>query len=138
VEVSPYLNFSGNCAEAFRFYERVLGGKITFMQTHGDSPLRDETPTEWHNAVMHVSLAIGDRVVMGSDAPPALYEKPQGFSVSLSFKDKAESERVFHALAEGGRVTMPFQSTFWSAGFGAVVDRFGTPWMINTDMPVVA
>jgi PhnB protein len=135
VEVSPYLNFSGNCAEAFRFYEQALGGKIVMMQTHGESAMRDKTPKEWHDAVLHVRMTIGNQVLMGSDAPPQHFEKPQGFAVSLSLKDKAESERVFNALAEGGRVTMPFQATFWSAGFGGLVDRFGTPWMINTDTP---
>ena len=135
MEVSPYLNFSGNCAEAFRAYEQVLGGKIVMKQTHGESPMRDKTPTEWHNAVLHVRMTVGNQVLMGSDAPSQHFEKPQGFAVSLSFKDKAAVRACVQRAGRGGRVTMPFQSTFWSAGFGGVVDRFGTPWMINTDMP---
>jgi PhnB protein len=134
MEMSPYLNFNGNCAEAFRFYERVLGGSIVMMQTHGESPMRDQTPPEWHSRVLHVRMTVGNAVLMGSDAPPQHQETPQGFSVSLSFSTPAEAERVFNALAHGGRITMPFQATFWSAGFGAVVDQFGTPWMVNTDV----
>jgi PhnB protein len=133
VDLNPYLNFNGNCAEAFRFYEKVLGGKILMLQTHGESPAREHTPKDWHDKVIHVRMAVGDRLLMGSDAPTQHYQTPQGFAVSLSYPDKADSERVFNALAEGGKVSMPFQATFWSAGFGGVTDRFGTPWMINTD-----
>src|SRR4051794_39985639 len=133
MRIAPYLNFSGNCAEAFRFYEQALGGEITFMQTHGDSPMRDQTPADWHDAVMHVSLTVGDQVLMGSDAPPSYYEKPQGFSVSLGMKDPAEAERIYQALAEGGQVKMELQETFWAARFAMLVDRFGTPWIINCE-----
>jgi PhnB protein len=133
MEVSPYLNFGGNCAEAFRFYEGVLGGTILMLQTHGSSPMSDQTPPEWRDKVMHVRMRVGQQLLMGSDAPGQHYEKPQGFAVSLGFTDPAQAERVFAALSAGGRVTMPFQKTFWSPGFGGVVDRFGTPWMINTE-----
>ncbi|MGC4081344.1 MAG: VOC family protein [Vicinamibacterales bacterium] len=133
MEISVYLNFPGTCAEAFRVYERVLGGTILMLQTHGDSPMKDQVPPEWKDAVIHVRMKVGTQLLMGSDAPGAHYEKPQGFAVSLNFRTVEESKRVFDALAEGGRMTMPFASTFWSAGFGGVVDRFGTPWMINTE-----
>ena len=133
MQVHPYLNFQGQCAEAFRFYERVLGGKITFMQTHGDSPMRDETPPDWHDAVMHASLQVGDQVLMGSDAPPPHFEKPQGFSVSVSVEEPADAERIFNELSEGGRVTMPMEKTFWAERFGMCVDRFGTPWMVGAE-----
>jgi PhnB protein len=131
MKINAYLNFSGNCAEAFRFYEQVLGGKITFMQTHGESPMRDQTPPDWHDAVMHVTLEVGDQTLMGSDAPGEYYEKPQGFSVSLGITEAEDAERIFNALAEGGQVRMPLQKTFWAGRFGMLVDRFGTPWIIN-------
>jgi PhnB protein len=70
---------------------------------------------------------------MASDAPPGRFSPQQGFSVSLSMKDPAEGERVFNALAEGGKITMPYQKTFWAAGFGMVTDRFGIPWMVNCE-----
>jgi PhnB protein len=131
MNVSAYLNFDGTCAEAFRMYERVLGGRIETMQTHAESPMRDQTPVGWHDKVIHVSLAVGDSVLMGSDVPPEHYTAPQGFGVTVSVPTTAEAERIFKALADGGRVTMPFEATFWSPGFGMVTDRFGTPWMVN-------
>lgn len=131
MQISPYLNFNGQCAEAFRTYERVLGGKITFMQTHGESPMADQVGPDWQDAVMHVSLQVGDQVIMGSDAPPPHFEKPQGFSVSIVLDDPAEAERIFAGLSEGGQVRMPMQKTFWAERFGMCVDRFGIPWLVN-------
>jgi PhnB protein len=90
-------------------------------------------PSEWRNKILHARLVIGDQVLMGSDAPPEHYQKPQGFSVSIGLKDTAEAERIFHALAEKGTVQMPIQETFWAARFGMLVDQFGTPWMINCE-----
>jgi PhnB protein len=134
VQVHPYLNFDGQCAEAFRFYERVLGGRIEAMMTHGESPIAGEVPSEWHDRVLHARLAVGDQVLMASDSPPEQYQKPQGLYVSLQVEKPADAERIFRALAENGTVTMPFEKTFWAAGgFGMLVDRFGTPWMINCD-----
>jgi PhnB protein len=133
MEIGPYLNFKGNCAEAFKFYERTLGGKIVMMQTHGDSPMKDHVPADWRDKIMHVRLVVGNYALMGSDAPPEHYVPTQGFYVSVSVDGPANAERVFNAFAEGGKVNMPFQKTFWSAGFGMVVDQFGTPWMVNCE-----
>ena len=130
---NTYLNFNGRCAEAFRFYERCFGGKIQFLQTFGESPMKDQVGPDWQDKIMHVTLAVGDNVVMGSDAPPAYYGAPRGMYVSLRIADAAEGERVFNALAKDGQINMPFQKTFWSAGFGMVVDRFAIPWMVNCD-----
>jgi PhnB protein len=134
VQVNPYLNFNGQCAEAFRFYERVLGGKIEVMMTHGESPIAGEVPVEWRDRVLHARLAVGDQVLMASDSPPEMYQKPQGLYVSLQVEQSADAQRIFQALVENGTVTMPFEKTFWAAGgFGMLVDRFGTPWMINCE-----
>ena len=134
MQVSPYLFFNGNCAEAFRFYEKALGGRITAMQTHGDSPARDHVAPEQRDTIVHACLDLDGMLLMASDNPMG-YDKPQGFSVSLGVKSTAEGRRVFDALADGGQVTMAFSETFWSPGFGMVVDRFGTPWMVNTVTP---
>jgi PhnB protein len=131
MQIHTYLLYDGQCGEAFRFYERVLGGKIDFIQTHGESPMADQTPPELRDKVMHVHMTVGDQVLMGSDAPMQHFEKPQGFSVSLGIEDPAEAERVFNGLAEGGTVTMPLQKTFWAERFGMLVDRYGIPWMVN-------
>ena len=131
MQIAPYLLFNGTCGEAFRFYERVLGGTIDFIQTNGESPMADQTPPEQRDKVIHVHMTVGDRVLMGSDAPPEYFEKPQGFSVSIHVDEPAEAERVFNALSEGGQVTMPLGKTFWAQSFGMLVDRYGTPWMVN-------
>ena len=135
MQLNPYLTFNGQCEAAFKFYEQCLGGKIEAMMPHAGTPAEEHVPVEWRDKIMHARLAVGDGVLMGSDAPPERYEKPRGFSVSLQIKDPAQAERAFHALAEGGAVQMPIQPTFWAARFGMLVDRFGTPWMINCDKP---
>ena len=126
-----YLFFDGNCAEAMRFYERALGGKLEALMTHAQSPVAAQTPPGSANRIMHASLNLGDHRLMASDAMPGHYEGMKGFSLSLSYPTAAEAKRVFDALAEGGKVTMPLDKTFWAEAFGMLVDRFGTPWMVN-------
>ena len=133
MQINTYLNFPGTCREAFTFYEQALGGKITFIQTMGDSPMGGETPADQRDNVMHVTLDVGGQQLMGSDAPPEYYEKAQGFSVALHPEEAAEAERIFAALSEGGEVRMPMQKTFWAGRFGMCVDRFGTPWIVNCE-----
>ncbi len=133
MQLNPYLNFNGQCEAAFKFYERVLDGKVEAMMTHAGTPMEAQVPPEWRNKIMHARMTVGDKVLMGSDAPPEHYEQAKGFSVSLSVADPGEAERVFHALAENGTVRMPIQKTFWSARFGMLVDQFGIPWMVNCD-----
>ncbi len=131
MKLNPYLAFDGDCREAFEFYQRVLGGHISFIQTIGESPMASSMPPEEHGRIMHVTLQIGDQVLQGADAPPGLFSKPAGFCVATEFDDVAEGERVFGALAQNGAVQMPFQPTFWAKGFGMLIDQFGTPWIVN-------
>jgi PhnB protein len=138
MQVQPYLTFNGDCEEAFRLYEKVLGGKIETLMSHGDSPIADQVPASWHPRVLHARLSIGDAVLMASDAPPEHYQRPAGMHVSLSVQDPAEADRIFYALAEKGSVTMPIDKTFWAVRFGMLVDRFGIPWMINCNQPAEA
>ena len=135
MEMNTYLLFNGQCEAAFKFYEQHLGGKITHMQTHGDSPMAEHVSPEWRDKIIHARLILGDNVLMGSDTPPNDYAKPQGFSVALHTTDTAEAERVFQALAENGTVQMPIQETFWAHRFGMLVDQFGIPWMVNHEKP---
>jgi len=136
MQVNPYLAFNGKCEEAFNLYAKVLNGKILFKMTNAESPMADQTPPEHRNRIMHATLQVGDRLLMGADAPPNYYTKPAGFSVSVNCKDLAEAERVFKALSEGGEVKMPLQKTFWSPGFGMFIDRYDIPWMVNVDQPM--
>ena len=133
MKLSPYLNFNGQCAEAFAVYAKCFGGTITFSQTFGESPMKDQVPADWYDKIMHTTLTVGDIALSGADAPPDRYAPPQGIQVSISIADPAEGERLFKALAEHGTIAMPFEKTFWSAGFGMVVDRFGIPWMVNCE-----
>jgi PhnB protein len=133
MQLNPYLSFNGKCEEAFKFYERCLGGKIVAMMTYGGSPMEGHTPPEWRNKIMHARLTVGDEVLMGSDAPPDRYEGAKGISVTLGIDKPADAERIFHALAQNGTVQMPIQETFWATRFGMLVDQFGTPWMINCE-----
>src|ERR1044072_91338 len=133
MNINPYLNFNGQCETAFKFYERVLGGKITFSMTWSEMPGADQFPAEMHSKIMHTTLNVGDAVIMGADSPPDQYQKPTGMNVSIHLKDVAEGKRIFDALAENGSVTMPLEKTFWSPGFGMCVDQFGIPWMINCE-----
>jgi PhnB protein len=135
MQLNPYLVFNGNCEAAFKFYEKVLGGKIEAMLPHEGTPAAEQVPPEWRNKIMHARLSVGDKVLMGSDAPPDHYEAMKGFSVTLGIDRPADAERIFHALAEKGTVRLPIQKTFWAARFGMLVDQFGTPWMINCEQP---
>lgn len=131
MQVNPYLTFNGQCAEAIKFYERVLGGKATFQQTWGESPMANDMPKETHDKIMHATVDLDGSTLMCADSPPDHYQSPRGIHITLHYKHPAEGERVFNTLAEGGRIEMPFQATFWSSGFGMCVDRFGIPWMVN-------
>ncbi len=131
MQLNPYLFFSGQCEAAFKFYAQVLGGKIDALLTHEGTPAENHVPAEWRSKIMHARMTIGDWVLMASDAPPGRSQPPQGFSVHISVDEPAEAERVFKALADGGQVRMAMEQTFWAERFGMLVDRFGTPWMIN-------
>ena len=133
MRVNPYLHFNGNCEEAFKFYEKTFGGKIGAMITHAGTPAEGHVPAEWHDKIMHARLFVGDDVLMGSDSPPGHYQKPAGFSVTLQITKPDEGKRIFEILAKDGMIVMPFAQTFWAAGFGMLVDRFGIPWMVNCE-----
>jgi PhnB protein len=136
MKTNPYISFNGQCEEALAFYAKCLGGTVGDINRYGGSPMDGQFPPEWAEKVMHARLSINGVVaIMGSDAMPGRYEAPKGITMSVSALDAEESERVFHALAEGGSVTMPIQPTFWSARFGMLVDRFGVAWMVNCEQP---
>lgn len=131
MQISPYISFKGNCDEAFKFYHEILGGELRDRMTHGNSPMAEHSPKDWHDKILHISLFVGDNIIMGSDAPPQYQEDHKGISISIAPESIHDGERIFNALSEGGTVRMPFQETFWAGGFGMVVDRFGVPWMVN-------
>ena len=133
MQLNPYLLFNGNCAEAFKFYEKCLGGKIVMMMTHEGTPAAEQVPANWREKIIHARMTVGDDVLMGSDAPPDRYAPMKGFTVSCAADSPADAERIFKALSEKGAVGMPMQQTFFAVRFGMVVDQFGTPWMITCE-----
>lgn len=130
--VEPYLFFDGRCEEALEFYRKALGAEVTALMRYKESPDPAACPPGWGNKVMHANLRIGQSVVMASDGPTEGKPGFQGFSLTLSVRSEAEAERLFAALADGGRVRMPLARTFFSPRFGMLSDRFGAPWMVIT------
>jgi PhnB protein len=133
-QLNTYLIFDGVCAEAMRFYERTLGGKLDLI-THAQSPVAADTPAGNADRIMHARLTMDGGTLMASDAMAGHHhEGMHGFSLTLVYPTAEDARRIFDALGQGGRVTMPIQKTFWAEAFGMLVDRFGTPWMINGAM----
>lgn len=129
---NPYLFFDGNCEEAFNFYAKLFGGKIEAMMPHEGTPAEDGVPAHWKKKIIHACMSIGSTRLMASDAPPEHSQKPQGFYVHVGVDSAAEAERIYAALERGAqKVNMALAETFWAERFGMLVDRFGTPWMIN-------
>ncbi len=136
MQINPYLVFPGTCREAFTFYAEVLGGEIVAMSTHGEIPSEeDRHGPEMDDMVMHAQLAAAGQTLMGSDAPPSMYQTPQGTMVTVTLETPAEADRIYDALAEGAQIYMEMQETFWAQRFAMLADRFGTPWMISCNKP---
>jgi PhnB protein len=123
MKMNTYVNFAGKCADAFRFYEKHLGGKIGMMMTHGQAPDQTRVNPDWKDAVLHARISIGGTELMGADIPSA--EPMRSAYLSLGVESDAEAERIFSALSEGGEVFMPMQETFFATRFGQLRDRFG-------------
>ncbi|HEX4266984.1 MAG TPA: VOC family protein [Steroidobacteraceae bacterium] len=136
MKLNPYLNFNGNCEEAFQFYSKVLNGTDMRVMKFRDSPMGEKMPEAEKDMVVHARFNAGDTTVMGSDGPGGHYNKPQGYATNIDVETPEEAERIFAALSEGGNVGMPIQETFWAKRFGMVTDRFGTPWMVNCEKPM--
>ena len=128
MKMTTYVNFAGSCAEAFRYYEKHLGGTIGMLMTHGEAPDQSRVPPELKNAVLHARITIGDTELMGADIPSA--QPMRSAYLSVGVESDAEAERIFAALADGGEVFMPMQETFFATRFAQLRDRFGINWMI--------
>lgn len=137
--IAPYLTFNGNCEEAFNAYRSVFGGNFTYVGRFKDMPPTDGKPIPENlgNLIMHISLPIGKgSVLMGSDSSEEFGHASvvgNNFSISVTAVSKGEADRIYNALANGGKQTMPMSSTFWGSYFGMLVDRFGIQWMVSFD-----
>ena len=135
-QLEPYLFFDGNCAEAMRFYEKALGGKLEMMMKASEAPAGAGCPEGNPDAVMHASVLVEGRHLMASDwMSPDPYPGIRGVSISLSYPSVEEARKKFEALAAGGKVVMPMDKTFWVESFGMLRDRYGTNWMISGGKP---
>lgn len=128
MNLDVYLNFRGNCEEAFRFYEQHLGARVISIQLHSELPFPGNTPAEWGEKVLHARLELGGTVVMGADIPAA--EPMRSAYLSLRLDSPEEAERVYALLSEGGEVFMKLEETFYATRFAMLRDRFGTSWML--------
>lgn len=131
-QLNPYLNFDGTAEQAIQLYQRALGAKVEFLQRCGDAPGADQMPAELKNRILHAQLKIGEAVILISDARPG--DAPAiGTNVVLCLQctDIEEMKTQFAALAEGGKVNLSLQQTFFSPMFGMLVDAFGISWMFN-------
>ncbi len=136
MKLNTYLNYGGNCAQAFRFYEQHLGGKIIMMTTRGESPMAGDFPPEQRDTILHARLSLGETVLFGSDVPPDRFQPMRSAYLSLSVDSTAEAERIYTLLSEGGgQIFMPMEETFFAFRFAMLRDQFGTSWMIIHERP---
>jgi PhnB protein len=132
MQVMTQLAFNGQCREAFELYEKVLGGKITVMNTFGgsDAKLPPGSTVSAPEQIRFAELQIGDYAILGNDVPESEYRPMQGFNIALHLKTAAEAQRMFDAFSQSGQVVPALTDVAWSSAFGIVTDRFGTPWLI--------
>ena len=125
-----YLNYGGNCRQAFEFYERHLGGKITMLSTHAEAPDAQNVPADWRDAVLHARIEIGGTTVFGADVPPDRFQPMRSAYLSLLVDSSEEADRIYALLIEGGQIFMKMEETFFATRFAMLRDRFGTSWML--------
>ena len=135
-ELTTYLIFNGNCRQAMQFYAKCLNAEL-HMMSFGESP--GEIPKEAKDRVMHARLAKGAAVVMASDNMPGMaFQQGDNFSIAVTCDNVDETDRIFNALADQGKIKMPLQETFWAFRFGMLTDQFGINWMVTFNKPAQA
>jgi PhnB protein len=130
MKLYTYLNYGGTCRQAFQFYEKHLGGKITALYTHLDQPNPEKVPEEMRNAILHARIELGGTELMGADMPPDRYQPMRSAYMTMIVDSIAEAERVYGLLTDGGQVFMELQETFFAIRFAQFRDKFGTNWML--------
>ena len=128
MQLHTYLNYGGNCEQAFRFYEQHLGGHITMLMRHGDQPTPSDAPADWNGKVLHARMNLGGTELLGADIPG--YEPMRSAYLSLAVTSDDEAERIYGHLSEDGQLFMPMQETFFASRFAMLRDKFGTSWML--------
>jgi PhnB protein len=135
MKIFTYLNYGGNCKEAFQFYEKHLGGKINMMMTHDENPDVKDVAPELKGKILHANMVIGETQLMASDVP-GKYEPMRSAYLSLMVDTTEDAERIYALLSEGGQIFMPMAETFYAFRFGMLRDKFGTSWMVLHPRPM--
>jgi PhnB protein len=135
MQLNTYLNYGGNCEQAFRFYERHLAGRITMLMRHGEQPNQAAVPAGWKDAVLHARINLGGTELLGADIPPDRFKPIRSAYLSLTVESIDEAERIYALLSEAGEIFMRMEETFFAHRFAMLRDRFGTSWMILHPKP---
>jgi len=135
MKLDVYLNYGGNCEQAFRFYEQHLGGKITMMMRHGEQPNAGNVPANWRNAVLHARIEFGKTVLMGADIPPDRFQPMRSAYLTLTADSAEQAELLYALLTDGGQIFMKMEETFFASRFAMLRDKFGTSWMLLHERP---
>lgn len=136
MKLHAYLNFGGDCKQAFEFYEKHLGGKITVMMNHNQQPGLNEVPADWKEKVMYARMSLGETEIMANDVPGDRFQPMRSVYLSLTVDSIEEAERIHGLLADGGQIFMPMEETFFAYRFSMLRDRFGTSWMVINQKPM--
>jgi PhnB protein len=129
MQLNTYLNYGGNCEQAFKFYEEHLGGKITMLMRHGDMPDGSAPPPDWKDKVLHARMTLGGTDIMAADVPSNRFEPMRSAYLTLTTSSNEEAE-IYKLLTDGGDIFMPIAETFFASRFAMFRDRFGTSWML--------
>lgn len=133
MKVQPYVFFDGKCDEALQFYQRALGAKVTALMRFGEAPDQSQIKPESRNKVMHAAFQVGHTEILASDGYCLGAPAFQGFALTIHAADSAEALKLFTGIAEGGKIQMPLEKTFFAAKFGIAVDKFGVNWMVMAE-----
>ncbi|RPH63916.1 MAG: VOC family protein [Acidobacteria bacterium] len=135
MKLNTYLNYGGNCEQAFRFYEQHLGGKITMVMRRSEQPNQSATWPGWEESVQYASMELGETELMAADVPPDRFQPMRSAYLSLTVASSDEAERIYALLSDGGQIFMPIEETFFASRFAMLRDKFGTSWMIVHPKP---
>ena len=130
MQLYTYLNYGGNCRQAFEFYAEHLGGKITMLSTHAQGPGAAGASPDWGEKVLHARIELGGTTVMGADVPPDRFQPMRSAYLTLVLPSSKEAERVYALLSDGGQIFMAMEENFFAHRFAMLRDRFGTSWML--------
>jgi len=130
MKLHTFLNYGGNCEQAFRFYEEHLGGAITTLMRRAGQPDQPVTWPGWENSIQYANMDLGETQLMASDVPPDRFQPMRSVYLTLTVDGAGEAERIWALLSNGGQILMAMEETFFAVRFGQLRDRFGTSWMI--------